>query len=202
MNARTLFFVIPAMLVTAVLFFVMAFFLQQKKDGFDQRYNPVDLDFLMPEREIETLLQVKKPLKPELEKEPPALLPEFSSNFPEMSALKTQIELPVFKPDINIALNLPTLSGDNDYFPILKVAPLYPPRASKRNIEGYVIVEYSISENGQVFNVKVIEANPPGVFDQSAIEAARKFKYKPRRQNDQAVVVNGVKNRFTFRLEE
>ena len=43
----------------------------------------------------------------------------------------------------------------------------------------------------------VVEAEPEGIFDQAAMDAVLKFKYKPRADGE-AVEVDGVRNRMTF----
>lgn len=55
------------------------------------------------------------------------------------------------------------------------------------HIEGYVILQFDVTETGSVENPLVIEANPPNVFDQSAINAAKQFKYKPAYVNGKPV---------------
>lgn len=86
-----------------------------------------------------------------------------------------------------------------DYLPILKVAPIYPASALSMRIEGYVVLEFTISRTGAVKNVVVVESSNP-LFEQSATEAAYKFKYYPRIVDGQPVEVEGVRNRLTFDL--
>ena len=90
---------------------------------------------------------------------------------------------------------------NDDYQPIVKVAPVYPRRALSRGITGYVIVEFTVDEKGNVVKPVVIEASPEGIFDQSAINAVLRFKYKPRLVNGEAVKVSGVQNRMNFMLQ-
>ena len=92
-------------------------------------------------------------------------------------------------------------SGDGEYLPIVKVAPIYPRRALSRGIEGYVIVEFTVTKQGTVRNPVVIEAKPEGIFNQSAMAAAKKFKYKPRVIDGQATEVAGVQNKNHFQNE-
>jgi len=73
----------------------------------------------------------------------------------------------------------------------LKVQPIYPSRALSRGIEGYVDLAFDITAAGNTTNIRVIEAEPDGVFEKAAIAALRKWKYKvpvedgvPRGQND------------------
>lgn len=86
--------------------------------------------------------------------------------------------------------------------PWFKPEPEYPTIALQRGIEGYVIVQFDVTEEGTVENPVVLEAQPPSVFDRSAKRAALKFKYKPKILNGQPVRVNGVKNKITYELEE
>ena len=86
--------------------------------------------------------------------------------------------------------------------PIVKVAPTYPRRAAQRGIEGYVVVEFTVSSLGTVIDPVVIEAEPPGMFDSAAIDAVKKFKYKPQMSDGKAVDVPGVRNIIRFELEK
>jgi TonB family protein len=52
---------------------------------------------------------------------------------------------------------------------------------------GFVIVRFEIGTNGRVSNLAVVESTPPGVFDEAATTAVRKWIYEPRRENGVAV---------------
>jgi protein TonB len=53
-----------------------------------------------------------------------------------------------------------------------------------------------------VTNPIVLEAEPPGVFDKAALDAVKKFKYKPQIVEGQAVEVPGVRNIIRFELDK
>ncbi len=91
-------------------------------------------------------------------------------------------------------------SSDGDLMPIVKVAPIYPVEAQKQRIEGYAVIEFVVTELGSVADPVVVESNPSGVFDQAALAAVVKFKYKPRVVHGQPVEVSGVRNRIAFAL--
>jgi TonB family protein len=96
------------------------------------------------------------------------------------------------------------LSGqgvDGEYLPIVKVAPIYPPRAQREKTEGYVELEFAVSRTGRVVDPVVVESHPPGVFDRAALDAVTRFKYKPRVSAGEPVEVAGVRNRITFELD-
>jgi len=48
----------------------------------------------------------------------------------------------------------------------------------------------------------IIESKPPGIFDRAALQAAAKFKYKPKVVNGEPIDVAGVQNRITFELQD
>ena len=95
-------------------------------------------------------------------------------------------------------------SQDGDYLPLVRVQPQYPRRAQERGIEGYVIVELTVNEDGTVppESILIIEADPKGYFERAAKKAAEKFKYKPKVVNGQPQQVSGVKYRFSFDLAD
>ena len=78
----------------------------------------------------------------------------------------------------------------------------YPAQAKANRVEGYVIVEFTVTSDGGVSNPMVVEAEPAGVFDAAALAAVRKFKYKPRLADGVPVDTAGIRNRITFALPE
>lgn len=95
------------------------------------------------------------------------------------------------------------LIGEIDGAPIalVKVAATYPPRAIGRGLEGYVIVEYTVTALGTVADVRVVETSDP-IFAPSAVAAAAQFRYKPRIVAGEPVATPGVLNKFTFVLDD
>lgn len=68
--------------------------------------------------------------------------------------------------------------------------PVYPPMAQRVGIEGSVWVKVLVDKTGNVRDAKVIK--PSGTdagFEEAALEAARKGKWKPAIQNKQPVAV-------------
>jgi len=110
--------------------------------------------------------------------------------------------------NVNISNHLDIKGGlgfdqiDGDYLPLVKVAPAYPRRALRRGLEGWVIVEFTVDSTGKVVQPVVIESEPNNVFDNAAIKAVLRFKYKPRVVNDKPVEVAGVQHKISFQLQK
>lgn len=169
------------------------------------------VDFVRVQREERIESRRSKPDKPSSPDAPPPEAPRPAAErsaaaADSISGIAGAAVTPVanVEVDVNITSGFGIVAGsaDGDYLPIVKVAPVYPERAIDREIEGYVILEFTVTKLGTVKDVRVIEAEPKNVFDRAAIAAALKFKYKPRVVNGEPIEVRGVLNKITFTLED
>ncbi|WP_206483536.1 energy transducer TonB [Thalassotalea sp. G2M2-11] len=160
------------------------------------------LDFIRLKKDEQVVKKERKPQKPQKPKEPPPqmLQPQMQQSNPDIQSVSTHFSADV-QTDAQLSSGLSLDSSDGDYLPIVKVAPIYPRRAQSRGIEGYVIVEFTVTSNGSVRDPIVIEANPEGIFDRAALDAALKFKYKPRVVDGNATEVAGVQNKISFEID-
>lgn len=156
-------------------------------------------DIVVPDKVIETNLKEVKPEKVEDPEEPP----------PELEPIQfdTDVDMNVANtaPAASVSLNISTSgmsSGDGEYLPIVKVAPIYPRRAQTRGITGYCIVEYTVTTTGAIRDPQPVDCQPAGIFERASVKAALKFKYKPRVVDGEAIEVAGVQNKFTYELEK
>ena len=76
-------------------------------------------------------------------------------------------------------------SAEGDIIPVVVIRPMYPREAAISGIQGWVKIEFMITETGTVKAPRVIAAKPPRVFNREAIRAILKWKFKPR-------VVDGI----------
>lgn len=68
---------------------------------------------------------------------------------------------------------------DNPPKPRARTAPDYPAKARQRGITGYVTLKLKVTAGGQVDSVRVVESNPRGVFEESAIASVRQWQFDP-----------------------
>lgn len=84
---------------------------------------------------------------------------------------------------------------------MFRVSPTYPVRAQAMGLEGHVIVQFDVDANGQVINPVILESSHR-MFEKSAIQAALAFRYKPRVVDGVALPTRGIRNLFTFNMDE
>jgi|GEM_PF-997731 len=65
----------------------------------------------------------------------------------------------------------------------------YPPAAKAAGIQGAVIVQAFINEQGEVTQVVVVKGVPNSGLDEAAVEAVRQTRWEPAQQGDRAVRV-------------
>jgi TonB family protein len=78
-------------------------------------------------------------------------------------------------------------------------SPDYPVAALTQHLAGSVTLEFTVNTSGEPRDIHVVEATPPGVFDQAAINAVKHWRYAPLLV-DGAVVEVPVKTRMRFEL--
>jgi TonB family protein len=79
------------------------------------------------------------------------------------------------------------------------VQPAYPSKAQGKKLEGWVDVEFTVSEAGKVKDVAVRAASPAGIFEDAAIKAVSQWRYQPVVRDTKPVPVRTqLRIRFTF----
>ncbi len=82
--------------------------------------------------------------------------------------------------------------------PVVNVQPEYPEIARQAGLEGKVLVEAVIDENGNVIDARV-KYSDNEIFNQAALAAMRKMKFKPAKQKGIPVKVKIIQP-FIFKL--
>ncbi len=96
----------------------------------------------------------------------------------------------------------PAAALDGALVSILVTEPVYPDRARSRGIEGWVIVQFTVDVTGAVIDPVVVEASPSNIFNQSALRAVLKSKYKPTVKDGKAMRTHNVRRRLVYRMEQ
>lgn len=80
-----------------------------------------------------------------------------------------------------------------------RVDPIYPTLAKQTHLQGVVVIDAILDEQGNVVEAKIVSGPP--LLIQSALDAVKRWKYEPTYLNDQPVPVQ-LNVTVTFRLNE
>lgn len=178
-----------ALFISAMLFALMDFLISgetelEKPDGSRSYLNFIRIDPVQDDVQTKDRRLPEPPPPPDA----PPETPDFSADMDMVSA-----DLSMGMPTIGVPVNdgggpyLGTLQAgqglagfDTDVIPVVQVAPQYPRAAKQSGLEGWVTMEVLIRPDGTVSNAKVMESDPPRIFDRAAISAMRKWKFRPK----------------------
>lgn len=190
----------------ALLWTMQSLVVGQKPDINDTKSARI-VDFVRLKREA-----APEPKKRELPRraapQPPPPPPDMQlSNVPDAKPMEIAAEMPQFEAALDLG-NGPgdgaaaAAANDTDVVPLVRVDPQYPARALQRGVEGWVHLEFTITQAGTTKDIAVVEAEPVNVFEDAAIAAVRKYKYKPKVENGQPVERPGVEVMLAFKLNK
>ena len=86
------------------------------------------------------------------------------------------------------AIQLPS----DEFQPLVATNPVYPADALRNRVEGWVEMEFTITETGTVSDIEVLGAEPRGTFEAAATETLGAWRFKPRVANGQPVPQRSV----------
>ena len=75
---------------------------------------------------------------------------------------------------------------------------VYPPRARAKGVTGSVTLSLVVEADGSVGAIEILDATPPGVFEDAAVAAVRRWRFEPGSYEGRAVAVRA---RQTLRFD-
>ena len=190
---------VTGIVVTFALLWLMQILIATGKDALTNSGDFRFVDFVRIKHDEVVNLDEDKPEKPPEPEQPPPEMPQ-----PQVDPLDTSntVDISIGRMGINLD---PTRGNfavvDGDYLPIVKVAPIYPRRAQTRGLEGWCLLEFTVTKTGTVRDARAIECTS-SLFERASVNAAGKFKYKPRVVDGQEIEVPGVSHIIRFEIEE
>ncbi|MCG8550683.1 MAG: energy transducer TonB [Desulfobacterales bacterium] len=103
--------------------------------------------------------------------------PRLSSDIHMISSNQGPVATPGAGPDFNSIMDLDAV--DTIPVPRFKAAPRYPYRAKRMGREGTVKIRFLVDKEGHVSNIKILEAKPPGFFEEAVLDAVSTWRYAP-----------------------
>ncbi len=192
-----------ALAVTLSLFWLMQYLIATADRSLNDSGAGNLVDFVRVKRDESIERRQVKPKKPPPPEAPPEQPPSPKLDNLNPNAEKIAISAVPVETDIEMTGGFSLGVGEGDYLPIVKVAPIYPNRALTRGIEGFCVVQYTVTRQGTTKDPVVVESQcTSSLFHRASLNAAMKFKYKPRIMDGEAVEVPGVQNKFTYEITE
>lgn len=93
-----------------------------------------------------------------------------------------------------------TVVSTKDLAYVTTVSPRYPRRAMERDISGWVIIDFTVTTEGETSDVAVRQSEPGKVFNDAAIEAVEQWVFEPVVYRGQ-VINQRAASRLVFNLE-
>ena len=192
-----------AVIVTIALFWLMNYLITHGMDALTEEYKGAAIDFTRVDRD--EAIQTKDRTLPDRPDKPDAPPPPPPMNLNTTTAPNSGgvgINAPALSRGLMLDRSGLAAPTDGDAIPLVRIPPQYPQRAASRGVEGWVQLEFTITESGGVEDITVIAAEPTGYFERAAQRALARWKYKPRivdgrparRYNNQVVI--------TFEMEQ
>lgn len=202
-----------AVAMVIALFSSMAWIVNSGKQRAVSNGASLSFNMFMVEQESELARRQRSvPPPPEVPQPPQPETPKLSHT--PMQVSSTQLETPNIDMNFNVsglavlvpvAVSTPTQPVSNankQLMPLSRVEAVYPAKAKKRRIEGYVIVKFDIDEQGRTKNIEVLEAQPARFFERSAMDAIKRWRYQPQIVDGQARVIIGYTTKIEFKMAQ
>ena len=109
------------------------------------------LDFVRVKRAETTSRKDRKPERPQVTRTPEAPPADNTDSSASDAQLSVNVgDFSALQSNLNVDSGSGISSGDGEYLPIVKVAPIYPRSALSRKITGECLVTYTVTRNGTI----------------------------------------------------
>lgn len=200
-----------AALVNLALFTLMSAMVGQGRSRLADSTLVQMVDFVRPDPVEEPEPKRLREPPPPRPKPPPAMQPLPQVELPRPNVLPPRLRAPKVSLDLPLQLDGDPYLGDmlaesgppvmlaRDLTPLVTPPPFYPRTARVRRRQGFVEVEFTVDKEGGVRDIRVIGADPPGLFERAAKRAISRWKFEPHRVEGEAVAVR-ARQRVEFKL--
>ncbi len=190
--------ILAALLINAIIFGVIQYMVGSPRIRLNEAQNFDIANFIRMQeqsQEVRSRRDPKAPQKPMQEQQ------QQLNQLAQANVSSTGLTVDI--PDLDFDVGLSVGGGiemARELIPLVRIPPEYPQRALARQIEGYVILRFTITETGSVVDPKILRAEPDGFFELAAIRAVQRWKYQPQMRDGKPVQVSSL-TRVTFMID-
>lgn len=189
-----------ASVMTLGAFAFMQYLISQEHPVIDKGPEIIDFEIAQdrPDSQVKEITR-RPPPPPQPKAQPPKMTTVSPSDVPMVALTGLTPNVDVGPITLNTNVLAPT---EGDATPIVRIDPKYPVAAAREGIEGWVKLSFSIDQTGKVVNASVIDAQPKRIFNKAALKALKRWKYRPKVENGQAVTQTGQSVMLEFKLQQ
>lgn len=189
-----------ALLITAAVFLLMQKLIRSQQDNVEplEVMKPIEI-FRQPpppekKLEPEQLPEESEQLEPRMEPlalSPPTALPKPRLEVPALDLAVGEIEIEAIGAEFSAPLSGGSsasgasildgtgtdASGFVEVVPFTTRKPNVPELAWRNKVSGWVLVAFNVTPQGHARNVRVLDANPRGIFEEKVIKAVEDWRY-------------------------
>lgn len=190
-------------LMTCVLLFIMQMLIANVPEPIDTEAislsaNIVSLDKTEKPREMRRKVERMMPSEPPMALKDKGEIPvQMISSITGKLRIKASLAKIIDEEITSFAFTSPI----SDLVPIKVVHPFYPFKAQMEQIEGQVLVEFTVAATGKVLNPRVVSSTPEKLFDKAALKAIQAFLFRAPNLDGQSFQVPGMRLMFYFKLQ-
>lgn len=155
---------------------------------------PAKSPLLMPSETADALPAAKPEVAPPVQAAPPVPTPpsqitpptETASTEPQPAPAVASAPAAVITSSVDLTYYS---AREVDVHPraLREVVPVYPADADRRRLSGKLRLQLKLQADGRVSDVEILSATPPGIFDESALQAFREARFSPAQKNGRPV---------------
>ncbi len=149
---------------------------------------PDPVPMLAPSETAEALPVAEPESSPASPSEPPAVSAPVEPVAPAAAPPAAPVSVPAAT--VTSAVDLTYYSArDLDVHPraLREIVPEYPAEADRQRLSGTVRLQLKLEADGRVSDIEVVNASPPGRFEDSALKAFRDARFAPAQKNGRPV---------------
>lgn len=197
MMARYLYAVSSGAFVTLSLLFFMDRLIAMQPGAASDPSRTGTLTFIRIDKETDVKTTVDPPLRRDALNPPPTPpRPDRDTGDEIITAVGPRDPV---QPD-HVRDTIDIRASDGPLVAMMRVQPAYPGDMAQRGVEGWVLVEFDVLPDGTVNNVRILESSHRG-FEDAALRAAQRFRFKARVTDGVPRATHGLRNLFRFEME-
>jgi len=187
-------------IVALLIFGGMRYLILSEGTEPDERVETPQIDITSDRTDSAAITRNDRPDEPDEVKAPPPppRIEAAKSEVPDEGLASILGSLPEINPDAADAGDLSFQVSDRDAQPLVRINPVYPPRAQERGVEGTCNMTFNVFADGTIDGDSIQARCTSSLFARAATRSVARWKYQPKIQNGEPVPRYNVHTEVVF----